>query len=333
MKLATIEEITKVEKHPNADLLDIVTVLNYQCVVLRDTFKRDDKIVFIYPDSVLPDAPWSALFKAKSNRVKAIKLRDIWSEGIVLGFNEFKGDGVFCVPASFFEECKEGDEVSNILGITKYDPILPDEAYSKGFLPYGIPPTDEERWNSIRDIPWGTLVDVTLKRDGTSFTAYACKERTDLWQIGICGRRLEYKLEGQNKYLEFKPVLDLLLPYCQEHDVSIALRGELTGAGIQSFSKNPHAVGPKKLHFFSSYLIDTHEYARIDHPLYYRNICTTLNLNMVELLETRVPLTKELVKKYSEDITTIDGKPFEGIICTWNTGSCKVVNKAYDSKK
>ena len=83
MKLASIERILEVLKHPNADALDIVKVLGYQCIVKKDQYKVGDLVVFIQPDTVLPDAEWSAFYKSKSNRVKAIKLRGSWSMGIV----------------------------------------------------------------------------------------------------------------------------------------------------------------------------------------------------------------------------------------------------------
>ena len=83
MKLASIEVIKEVKTHPNADKLDVVKVLGYEAIVPRDKYKVGDLIVFIQPDTVLPDLPWAQFYKAKSNRVKAIRLRQVWSFGVV----------------------------------------------------------------------------------------------------------------------------------------------------------------------------------------------------------------------------------------------------------
>lgn len=83
MKLASIELINKVEKHSNADSLDIVEVANYKAIVKLGSFKEGQKCVFIFPDSVLPDKPWAAFYRSKSKRVRACKIRGVWSMGIV----------------------------------------------------------------------------------------------------------------------------------------------------------------------------------------------------------------------------------------------------------
>jgi RNA ligase (TIGR02306 family) len=84
MKLASIETIKTVEQHSNADALDIVTVLGYRCIVGRGAFSQGDKVVLIQPDTVLPDEPWAEMFRKRSNRVKACRLRGEWSYSIVL---------------------------------------------------------------------------------------------------------------------------------------------------------------------------------------------------------------------------------------------------------
>lgn len=73
--LASIQPILAVEHHSNADLLDIVTVMGYRAIVKRDQWKVGDLCAFIEPDSVLPDQPWATFYKARSNRIKAIRLR------------------------------------------------------------------------------------------------------------------------------------------------------------------------------------------------------------------------------------------------------------------
>ncbi len=321
MKLASIETIKAILPHTNADALEIVQVLNYKCVVRKaDAYQVGEEVLFIQPDTVLPDQPWATIFKAKSNRVKAIKLRGEWSEGIVLRPN------VVDLPMG------AKGEVASLIGVTKYEAPMPQDLQAKGGLPFGLPITDEERWNNIDPIPYGEVVTVTLKRDGKSWTGYAIEENGQ-WYVGITGRRLEYKLDAQNDYTRFQSVLTPLLNLAQANNVSLAIRGEITGAGIQAFAKNPHAKGEKQLRLFSTYLVKERRYAGTTDPFHYLNIAQTLGVEPVETVEHNVILTPELIKKYAEDLTEIDGQPFEGVVIKGKNFSFKVISKAYDAQK
>jgi RNA ligase (TIGR02306 family) len=84
MKLASIEKVTRVFPHPNADKLEFVHVLGYDCLVPKDLHKVDDFVILIQPDTVLPQVSWTEIYrKASAKRVKAIRLRGEWSFGIV----------------------------------------------------------------------------------------------------------------------------------------------------------------------------------------------------------------------------------------------------------
>src|ERR1035441_1479291 len=85
-----ILKIETLDPHPNADKLDIVRVGGYNCVVKKDTYKIGDTIVYIPTESIMDHPTAIALDIADylvgkgKNRVKAIALRKIISEGIVL---------------------------------------------------------------------------------------------------------------------------------------------------------------------------------------------------------------------------------------------------------
>ena len=86
MKLATIERIDVLRPHPDADRLEIVEVLGYQCVVPKGLHKEGDIIVYIQPDTCLPkDQEWAEEYiRYSPKRVKAVRLRGIFSEGVVV---------------------------------------------------------------------------------------------------------------------------------------------------------------------------------------------------------------------------------------------------------
>ena len=86
MKLASIETVTEVKKHPGADSLDILKVMGYHVITQIGLYKVGDTVVFIQPDTVLPkEAPCAESFlKRATPRVKAMRLRGEYSMGIVL---------------------------------------------------------------------------------------------------------------------------------------------------------------------------------------------------------------------------------------------------------
>lgn len=331
--LATIEYISRVMPHPSADRLDLVTVLGYQCVVPKGLYKEKDIVVYIKPDTVLPDLPWAEVFKKYApKRVKAIQLRGEWSEGVVISTN----DVVELLNDIDLSEIQFGYCVTERLGVTKYELPLPQDLNAKkSILPYDIGKTDENRFeNMLSKLPYGELVDVTLKVDGSS-TTYGYKLDED--SFFVTSRTQELYKEFSNNYtlpLKKYNIEEKLKEYCKKYNISLALRGEVYGQGIQNSKNNPHSKLEKDIAFFSTYLIDERRYARKGDQHYFLNICKELGLPTVSILEENVRLTEELIAYYSTGIETItNGDLFEGVVIQYSRGSFKVMNKYYDSKK
>lgn len=318
MKLATIEKIISVEKHPNADSLDICGCLGYHAITKLNQFKVGDIVVFIQPDCVLPDKPWAAFYKAKSNRVKAIKLRKVWSEGIIESLENVGID----------IDLDTGAEVSALLGITHYEPPIPQDLNAKCALRFGLGRTDEERFNNLEVIPYGEEVIVTLKIDGSS-GSYGCKVINGESDTFITSRSLELKPECINNYTRIEQKYNILNKL-KANNKSLCLRGEIYGVGIQAFANNPHSKLPLDFAAFNLLNLDTMTYEPFDECV---KFCDKFGIPHVPIIEKTI-LTPELIKKYSEDLTEIDGKPFEGVVMKRANGqSFKVINKSYDSKK
>lgn len=332
MSLASIQSIVSVEHHSNADSLDIVKVLGYHCIVKRNQWKVGDLCIFIEPDSVLPDASWAVFYKAKSSRVRAIRLRGIWSMGIVESLS------ILPPHLSLRAFLPVGLDVTEALGVIKYEPPMPQDLSASGPYGFGIPKTDETRWQSLGDQlpPWGTLVDVTLKIDGQSWSALVKLDPDGTAERGVGGRSFLYKLDCDNAYIRNEKrydVLNKLEAFCRTNNVSLALRGESYGPGIQKGEHNPHSKGESGLALFSTWLIDERRYATKGHPLYIYDLAPKLGLPTAPVIERNVPLTPELIARYDEGLEKIDGKPFEGVVIQHEGGSFKIINKFYDSKK
>jgi RNA ligase (TIGR02306 family) len=327
MKDASIQIVSAVDKHPNADSLDICSVLGFKCITKLGQYKVGDVICYIAPDSVLPEKEWSAFYRAKSSRVKAVKLRQIWSEGIIETLERVGYTG----PVEI------GRDISADIGVSHYDPPLPQDLSAKGLLPFGIPKTDEERVEGLNHVPWGEIVDIGIKRDGQSASYYWYVDSDNIEHCGVLGRTMEYKSNSVNNYTQNQANYDIInkvSAFCRRRGLrGLCVRGESYGAGINRSTPNHDAKEPLRWAMYSTWLIDERQYARKGHDLYFLTIADELGLPIVPILERDVPLTPELVTKYATSIEQINGKPFEGVVAQGAFGSCKILSKSYDSKK
>lgn len=317
-KLASVEKILEVENHSGADLLELVTVIGCKSIVPKGKHKAGDDVVFIWPDSILPNVEWAAPFNKKSSRVRAIKIRGEYSMGIVMFPHEVGYTGPI----------EEELEISEALGVTKYDPPPPKNLAAKSnLLPYGIFKTDESNYNGLRKLPWGEEVLVTRKRDGSSTTFFYELEDDN---FGVTSRSLELKPDCSNEFTENikKYNIDVKLKeYCQKHGVSIAIRGETFGTGMNSHGANTDAKLPRQFEVFNVLNLNTLTYFRPGEDHHFLKFCEETGIPHVPVYEV-APLTKELVQKYE------DGEiGFEGVVMSHAKGSFKVINKVYDSKK
>lgn len=105
--MTEVVKIDAIEPHPNADRLDLAVIYGYRTVIQKGAFKAGDLVAYIQAGSVMPQELMDELgLELKNGRVKEIKLRGILSEGV-------------CYPAR--PHWKLGDDVSQELGITKYE--------------------------------------------------------------------------------------------------------------------------------------------------------------------------------------------------------------------
>ena len=78
-----------IERHPDADLLELARIGDYYSIVLKGQFQTGDTCAYIPEASVIPDnliakmGLEGKLAGRAHNRVKAIKLRGVLSQGLV----------------------------------------------------------------------------------------------------------------------------------------------------------------------------------------------------------------------------------------------------------
>ena len=159
---------------------------------------------------------------------------------------------------------------------------------------------------------------------------------THEWETGICSRSLRLKPEYDNNYTKAEKkynILHKLKQYCEQHNVSLALRGEVYGQGIQAHSSNPHAKLPLNFASFSVYNFDKNEYEPPSSDHYYQKVCNILEVPTVPTNMKDSVLTQELIEEFAHKREKIDNNSFEGVVIKHNQGSFKVINLAYDERK
>ena len=120
----------KIEPHENADTLELACIGDYRCIIKKGMYAEGDTVAYIPEGSIVPDelivemGLEGRLAGAKKNRVRAIKLRGVLSQGLV-----------YPMP-----EASPGKDVANLLGITKYEPPIPIHMAGQVYNTHGKTP-------------------------------------------------------------------------------------------------------------------------------------------------------------------------------------------------
>lgn len=364
---ASFEQIEKVEKHPNADKLDVLTVSGYTVVSSKDTYKVGDLVFFIREDSQInvdkEKFPWHTgieTYLGKKGRVKTIKLRGIFSSGIVIPVLEIRPFLIASgkvLPYNLnintkqmdldYEELNKLMEDENYLneyfGIQHYNPPAIGTSFGqltmKGGLPYGIPKTDEENWQNLKNLPFGEKVLLTRKIDGTSCTITF--DRNGYYRV--CGRNYEYSLDKDNIYINFsKKLIDIILESkiyeTLEEGTYLVIRGEIAGKGIQTKGHNIDCKNEPDFYVFKTMIWNEKNknlsnMGNFESPYHF-----TLFKDKIKELTgkdiTTVPiigefiLTQELIDRYSN----APASQGEGVVVNHKNGSFKIKSLDYISR-
>lgn len=224
MKLASIETIKSLKKHPNADRLELAQVLGWQSVVQSGLHREGSKVVFIVIDTIVPRCSWSEFLVDQKNpdkpiRLKMVKLRGEHSAGIVIPISQFPE---IC-------EMEVGTDVTELLGIQKYIKELPANLAGEnvGDFPTHIASkTDEDNGLSdpklVEEVIKHTTT-ITQKLDGSSCTVVI----EDGVITQVCSRNLSKKETDNSTFWNAAKKLSILPGFTG------VIQGELCGPGIQ----------------------------------------------------------------------------------------------------
>ena len=306
-KLATIRKIDAVLEHSNADRLGIYVVDGWKVIDMKDRYQVGDIVIYCEIDSFLPireefeflrKSSFKRMGEKEGFRLRTIRLRGELSQGLLISKD--------VLPKDFVWE-KLGEEVTEILGIEKYERPIPVSlsGIAKGDFPFFIRKTDEER---IQNLPYDELKQhtyiVTEKLDGSSWTAYVRDG-----EVGVCSRNLELLEDDKNSLWSIVRQYDLKEKLIAL-DRNIALQGELIGGKIQG---NPYKLNNFDVRIFKMWDIDKSEYLTIEEMI---ALSAKLGLTTVPILERgfRLPDTVDEALEFADATSTLFDTHREGVV-------------------
>lgn len=318
-KLASIQKIIDIQPIPEADRIEMTRILGWECVIQKNTFKKDDLCIYIEVDSILPDdllkqaSLWDndknigKLNGSKGNRLKTKRLKKQISQGLVLPLKHLPTD---IIPV-------EDMDVTTILNIIKYDLQIIEEndlevksnskllkffmkfwlfrkiylllnSKLKGNFPSWIKKTDEDNINTIPkyiDLYENEDFYVTEKAEGQSFTAFYHSTKVwgfKKWLFGVCSRNIWLKTENNSNYWKIANKYKIK-DICKKINKNIVIQGEIVGPNIQG---NIYKLTELDLYVFNI-IIDSE---RLDFDTMV-NICNTYGLKHVPIIHKSLKLT------------------------------------------
>ena len=323
-KMATIRKIDAINPIDGADAIEVATVGGWKVVVKKGEYTVGDLAVYCEIDSFIPNTIAPFLTKAghtpkvyegiEGERLRTVKLRKQLSQGLLLkleyGASNTDEFAYFGTNGTVDFQFNEGDDVSDTLGIVKYEPPVPAQlaGLAKGNFPSQIPKTDQERVQNLTQeivAAQNLKFEVTEKLEGSSMTCYLIDG-----VFGVCSRNLDLKRDPANSF--WKAAIDgdieAKMRDCGEGDW--AIQGELVGNGVQG---NIYRMGGLNFYVYDVYNIQAGDYLR---PAYRRALIERMGLNHVPVIETNGKLgTMEEIIAEADDKSVLNRQQDrEGIV-------------------
>ncbi len=339
-KMATIRKISAISPIENADAIECATVDGWKVVVKKGDFKVGDLAVYCEIDSWIPNSIAPFLSKGREpreynevigERLRTMKLRGQLSQGLLLPVVP-TGDQ-YCMVKSIdggYTEAIEGDDVSTILGVQKWEMEIPTQLAGlvKGNFPTIIPKTDQERvQNIVNEIKQanGKIFEVTEKLEGSSMTCYLLDG-----EFGVCSRNLDMKRDEKNSLWGTAIRENVEEKIKSTGKNNLAIQGELVGPGVQG---NIYKLSRLEFFIFDIYDADNGRYLT---PIERQGLVSQMGLKHVPIVEANFKLNCDVESLINKaDGTSLIGnkvKPLrEGLVFKEVNGemSFKAISNKY----
>lgn len=272
--LAHIEKIEWIKPIEGKDRIALAGVLGWTVIIQKADYEVGQKCIFCEIDSIFPEKPEFEFLRSKKFRIKTMKMSGVLSQGI-------------CFPLSMLPEgnYEIGDDVTELMGITQYEPTMDKEddredtkttnkypqflmrcawfrklilpkKQKKGF-PSFISKTDEVR---IQNAPFYLDMDcayvATEKVDGQSgtFTLQRVKGKhfwnRDTYDFAVCSRNLRKWKKDTSSFWSVaeKYNIEEVLHQLIGKNEWVAIQGECIASNVQG---NKYKVTEPDLYVFN----------------------------------------------------------------------------------
>jgi len=328
-KLASIRKIDFLEPIQGRDLIELAHIGGWKVIVKKQEFKNGDLCIYVEIDSILPEKPEfeflrKTCYKPSYNgfRIKTLKMAGVISQGIIF-------------PLSILGNTKieEGQDVTEKLGIKKYDPEISKEnsivsknrkhsfiieyllsfiwfrriyrffvSKSSGNFPYFLIKTDEERiqnYGEQYEKHRKEYFYATEKLDGCS-VSYAVKDRDNFKflkrkEFFVCSRNLRLAHSDNSHYWKVARKYNIQ-EKLETMGKNIAIQGEIVGPGIQ---ENQYKLHDHQFYIYNVYDIDKGRFYSLEQMELF---CDAYDFTMVPIISIG-----ELDKSVDELIQMADG--------------------------
>lgn len=325
-KLASIQKVTATHPIEGRDRIVLADVLGWHVIVRKEDIHAGDLVVYCETDSILPTTiPGFEDKSAGKRHIRMMKMAGVYSQGI-------------CFPLSILPkgEYHEGDDVTEKLGVKKYEPderngkakwyhhgnscrppkkwwarfrlgrwlwrkFIYKQAYGK-FPTAIVPKTDETRVQVLQDVLQkhkGVMMQATEKIDGSSITFWLdCRKK-----LHVSSRNREIYTHEDFMYQAAEKLKDRLMD-------GYVYQGEIIGPNIQG---NKYDVKDYRIYAYNMWSESGHCY--VD-PSELKTLCGHTGIVTVPYLE-QFPLTDdidELVEKSKGSSRLNPGTLREGIV-------------------
>jgi RNA ligase (TIGR02306 family) len=337
--------VDSVLDNPNADRLNVVKILGFDCISNKlddgsPRYREGDYVAYVPEGAILPEwllkkmGMWNheknkgGLNGSKGDRVKAIMLRGVLSQGVMIPLKKEFGDLYLENENLDLIKVTPGQDVMSILEITKYIPEIPNHMAGEVLSLFGYTKKfDFESIQKVKDIFMEGVdeVVVTEKIHGTHFTAgyipdvgneelFGKNKNIFVSSKGMSSQGLVFKNNEANENNLYVRILNEMLSKHLEEKISdlfplskVHFFGEVYGPKIQGeFSYGEQKPTIRMIAISVDWkFLDYDDFVEL---------CNKLNVKMVPLLY-RGPYNKDKIVELRDGQTTLNGKNIrEGVV-------------------
>lgn len=302
MKLASIREITDIQKIETAENFELAIIDNgWSVVVEKDEYSTGQKVVYVQPGTWIPSKLCSAekigIYKGiKGSQLGVVKRSGVYSEGMIIPLDKLKN-------------ISEETDIEQTYNIQKWERPLSEEfsGVSRSVYPSYIEVPKYDHCQNLNNQIFNNHIDdqyeITTKLDGIPMTVYVKNGK-----VGVISNGVNFKETKTNYFWKLARDINIVERikefYEDNNKWNIAIHGVIVGEGIYG---NPEKINGRRFFMHDIYDISNKEflYPEKRHKLYISLSEGTL-LDHLPVVSNRVTMPY-IAKTMDELVSYADG--------------------------